>query len=136
MTSFIAHRRNSALDSKIRQMALPLAPLVQLTTGLAHPSFPCTLLNFWLLTESELDDIAHFYHQRTPCAFTEHYPKIMGWRDGLTIEDKRRKLGKFIGLRGCETPVMVKSGSEIWEEARMAREHNEREIWRRKLGGR
>lgn len=92
--------RNPALDTKLRQMALPLAPLVQLTSGQVHPAFPTTLLNFWLLTDEQLDEIAHFYHQRTPCQWTRHYPCPITWSEGLTIEEKRRKIGKFIGLRG------------------------------------
>jgi len=86
-------------------MSLKLAPLVQLTTGLVHPNFPRTLLAFWLLTEDQLDDLAHFYHQRTPCEWTQHYPCPVSWPPGLTLEEKRRKLGKFIGLRGCDTPI-------------------------------
>lgn len=85
----------------------------------------------------------------------------MNWREGLTIEEKRRKLGNFIGLRGCESPVQtrfefdfgfemedgdvqcavdeclrVKTEEQIWEEARRAREGAEDEvmIWRRKMG--
>jgi hypothetical protein len=65
---------NAAFKQKLGQMALPLAPLVQLTTGDVHPAFPGTLLNFWLLTDSQLEEIAHFYHQRTPCRYTFHYP--------------------------------------------------------------
>lgn len=92
--------RNEALEAKLRQMSLPLAPLVQLTSGQIHPSFPPTLLNFWLLTDAQLDEIAHFYHQRTPCQWTRHYPCPITWQEGLGIEEKRRKIGKFIGLRG------------------------------------
>lgn len=92
--------RNPALDSKLKQMALPLAPLVQLTSGHVHPAFPSTLLSFWLLTDEQLDQIAHFYHQRTPCQWTRHYPCPITWGEGLTVEEKRRKIGKFIGLRG------------------------------------
>lgn len=100
--SLMARRasRNPALDQKLQQMALPLAPLVQLTSGQVHPAFPPTLLNFWLLTNDQLDEIAHFYHQRTPCQWTRHYPCPITWREDLTIEEKRRKIGKFIGLRG------------------------------------
>ncbi|KAI3397613.1 hypothetical protein diail_10586 [Diaporthe ilicicola] len=92
--------RNGPLDAKLAAMALPLAPLVSLTTGEIHPSFPPTLLNFWLLTDAQLDEIAHFYHQRTPCQWTRHYPCPITWKEGLGIEEKRRKIGKFIGLRG------------------------------------
>lgn len=95
--------KNLALDSKLRQMALPLAPLVQLTSGHVHPAFPPTLLNFWLLTDDQLDQIAHFYHQREPCQWTRHYPCPITWSEGLTIEEKRRKIGKFIGLRGVSS---------------------------------
>lgn len=65
---------NPAFKQKLEQMALPLAPLVQLTTGYIHPAFPGTLLNFWLLTDEQLEELAHFYHQRTPCQYTFHYP--------------------------------------------------------------
>ncbi|KAK4128402.1 hypothetical protein N657DRAFT_563121 [Parathielavia appendiculata] len=106
--------KNPAFLQKLQQMSLQLAPLVQLTTGQVHPSFPRTLLAFWLLTEPELDSLAHFYHQRTPCAWTAQYPCPVLWGPGLSIEDKRRKLGRFIGLRGCETPVPV-SAPEMME---------------------
>lgn len=92
--------RNEELEKKIAQMALPLAPLVQLTSGTAHPVFPATLLNFWLLTNDQLDELALFYHQRWPCEYTQHYPCPITWDDDLTLEEKRRKIGKFIGLRG------------------------------------
>jgi len=126
--------RSPAFDSKLRQMALPLAPLVQLTTGQVHPAFPMTLLNFWLLTDDELDALASFYHQRTPCRWTTHYPCPVAWGPHLSLEDKRRKIGRFIGLRGCESPV--KSEEDIIEEARLARLAEEAgdEAMRRKLG--
>jgi hypothetical protein len=124
--------KSSQLATKIAHMALPLAPLVQLTTGLIHPAFPRTLLNYYLLVESELDDMAHFYHQCTPCEWTFHYPKTMNWRSGLTLEEKRRKLGNFIGLRGCDSPILVKTEEMIWEEAR--RDRDDQESWRRKMG--
>jgi hypothetical protein len=98
------HTANPGLSAKIAQMALPLSPLVQITTGAIHPSFPSTLLAYWCLTSDQLDSLAHFYHQRTPSQWTSQYPKTMGWRRGLTLGEKRRKFGKFIGLRGCETP--------------------------------
>ncbi|KAF3762399.1 hypothetical protein M406DRAFT_341632 [Cryphonectria parasitica EP155] len=114
-------RTNEALDKKLEQMALPLAPLVQLTSGHVHPAFPSTLLNFWLLTDAQLDEIAHFYHQRTPSPWTRHYPCPITWVEGLSLEEKRRKIGKFIGLRGCETPIIIKTEEQIMDEARQAR---------------
>lgn len=96
-------QRNEELEKKIQQMALPLAPLVQLTSGTAHPAFPSTLLNFWLLTDEQLEELALFYHQRWPCQYTQHYPCPITWTDDLTLEEKRRKIGKFIGLRGVSS---------------------------------
>lgn len=124
---------NAAFREKVRQMALPLAPLVQLTTGDVHPRFPESLLNFWLLTDHELESLASFYHQRTPCVWTHHYPCPVAWSPSMPLEEKRRKIGKFIGLRGCETPVSSKSEEQLMEEARQARWREEDEMWRRKL---
>ncbi|KAK8049583.1 hypothetical protein PG994_011313 [Apiospora phragmitis] len=124
---------NTAFREKVRQMALPLAPLVQLTTGDVHPQFPTTLLNFWLLTDHELESLASFYHQRTPCVWTRHYPCPVLWSPSMPLEEKRRKIGKFIGLRGCETPVNSKSEEQLMEEARQARWRDEEEMWRRKM---
>jgi hypothetical protein len=86
-------------------MALNLCPLVQLTTGQVHPSFPRTVLQYWLLTDTQLDELAHFYHQRTPCPLKFQYPCPITWHPDLPLEEKRRKMGKFIGLRGCESPA-------------------------------
>ncbi|KAJ4416371.1 hypothetical protein N0V82_006808 [Gnomoniopsis sp. IMI 355080] len=128
--------RNKALDKKIQQMALPLAPLVQLTSGHVHPAFPSTLLNFWLLTDEQLDELAQFYHQRSPCQWTRHYPCPISWAEGLTVEEKRRKIGKFIGLRGCDTPIFFRSEEQIMEAARQARlKADESEALRRKAQG-
>ncbi|KAJ4417770.1 hypothetical protein N0V85_001704 [Neurospora sp. IMI 360204] len=99
--------------SKLRQLALPLAPLVQLTSGTVHPEFPQTLLNFWLLTDDQLDRLASFYHQRTPCQWTAHYPCPVSWPAGMGIEEKRRRIGRFIGLRGCESPLLPSSASSL-----------------------
>ncbi|KAM0332456.1 hypothetical protein ACHAQA_002737 [Verticillium albo-atrum] len=104
--------RSSAFRAKLNQMALPLLPLVQVTTGAVHPSFPRTLLRFWLLTEAELDEMARFYHQRTPGPHSLKYPCPITWGPHLTLDDKRRKIGKFIGLKGCLTPVAVRSARE------------------------
>jgi hypothetical protein len=130
----LRRRQNPAFAEKIQQLSLPLAPLVQITTGEVHPSFPRTLVSYHLLTSSELDSLAHFYHQRTPCEYTLAYPCPMGWRDNLTLEEKRRKLGKFIGLRGCESPIEIVAEDNIMQEARRKseKEDEEEEMWRRK----
>ncbi|KAM0709425.1 hypothetical protein Q7P35_003463 [Cladosporium inversicolor] len=70
---------NAALTQKIATLQLELAPLVPLPSGPPHPSFPKTLLAFHLLTEDELDSIAHHYHQSTPGPWTQHYPALMNW---------------------------------------------------------
>ncbi|TAQ86544.1 hypothetical protein B7494_g5142 [Chlorociboria aeruginascens] len=124
--------RNPAFSAKISQMALPLAPLVQLTTGSIHPVFPSTVLNFWLLTSTQLDELAHFYHQRTPGYWKRHYPCPVEWSADLTLEEKRRKIGRFIGLRDCETPIKEVTEEEILERARAARDEAESELWKRK----
>lgn len=123
---------NPALSSKIAEMRLRLSPLVRITTGTVHPAFPPTVLHYWLLVESDLDDLAHFYHQRTPSVWTNQYPQIMGWRGHLTLEEKRRKWGKFIGLRGCVTPQDPKTADEMWEEARRDRLAAEDEMMKSK----
>ncbi|CRK35110.1 hypothetical protein BN1708_006625 [Verticillium longisporum] len=105
--------RSPAFREKLRQMALGLQPLVQVTTGNVHPSFPRTLLGFWLLTEPELDEMARFYHQRTPGPHSAKYPCPITWGPSLTLDEKRRKIGKFIGLsRGCLTPIAVRSSPQ------------------------
>ncbi|RGP60062.1 beta-xylosidase [Fusarium sporotrichioides] len=124
--------KNPSLQRKLEQMALPLAPLVQLNTGYVHPSFPTTVLNFWLLTDEQLESLAHFYHQRTPSPWTNQYPCPITWRSDLPLEEKRRKMGKFIGLRGCESPILLKTEEEILAEARRARLATEEDLWRRK----
>ncbi|KAK4158129.1 origin recognition complex subunit 3 N-terminus-domain-containing protein [Chaetomidium leptoderma] len=140
---------NPAFHAKLSQMTLQLAPLVQLTTGAIHPSFPRTLLAFWLLTDAQLDALAHFYHQRTPGPWTRQYPCPVSWPAGLGLEEKRRKLGRFIGLRGCDSPslgvVVLENGvgemlgrteEEIVEGARRERVRRGEEVEevRRKMG--
>ncbi|KAJ3494158.1 hypothetical protein NLG97_g4260 [Lecanicillium saksenae] len=134
--------RNPALAHKLRQMALPLSPLVQLTTG-------------------ALESLAAFYHQATPkgarpSPWAAQYPCPVRWRSDAPLEDKRRRMGRFIGLRGCESPVdiaapaavamacsspsvaaaasspAVKTEEEIAREARMARLAADDEALRRK----
>jgi hypothetical protein len=55
------------------------------------------------------------------------YPCPVSWPPGLSIEEKRRKLGRFIGLRGCETPVVV-TGEELREGVVEMMERSEEEI--------
>ena len=112
--------RNPALAKKIQSLQLKIAPMVPMPDGgRPHSSYPKTILHFWLLTEAQLDSIAHYYHQSTPGAYTNSYPATMNWDSAFfarlaaterlsseqRIAMKRRKLGKFIGLRNCDTPI-------------------------------
>lgn len=147
----------------LKHLSSPLAPLVSITTGLPHPDFPRTLLAYHLLTSSQLDDIARHYHQVwPPLPETSGYPiQVRAWvgtrREGeLDIETKRRRLGRFMGLRGCESPVgdgdagnwdlgrfESESEDEIrqrmereWQAALLcARSQDSDEMLRRKAGG-
>ncbi|SPO00852.1 uncharacterized protein DNG_03600 [Cephalotrichum gorgonifer] len=94
---------------KVKQLALPLAPLVQITTGHVHPAFPKYLLNFWLLTDDELDSLFEFYHQKGRNPYKVEYPEPVDWDENLDTMEKRRRFGRFIGLRGCESPVACKN---------------------------
>lgn len=190
-------RNNSALARKISTLQLRLAPLVPLPSGPPHPAFPKTLMAFHLLTEDELDSIAHYYHQSTPGPWTNHYPATMNWdkeffakqkpvtspsqcqmseKEDIWLEDlmdtlediqtpgplasqrnevivgnpfaglldkaririKRRKVGKFIGLVGMETPVEEIAGrieaslDRAVERSREELRHNEQVMLRRR----
>ena len=148
-----------------------LSPLLSIETGLPHPDFPKTLLQYHLLTEQQLDDLAHFYHQRTPGWYSMGYPMPVvdrwwapaereleeGEIDEMEevrlllgmmteersdkvagIEEKRRRFGRFLGLRNCESSVgegNMRREMEEWLANEMARrEHRDRELesWRSK----
>jgi hypothetical protein len=83
---------NAHLSKKIATLQLELAPLVPLPEGPPHPSFPKTLLAFHLLTEDELDSIAHHYHQSTPGPWTQHYPALMNWDKEFLAKPKESKM--------------------------------------------
>jgi len=57
----------SNLATKLAYLSRPLTPFVSLSTGDLYLKFPKTLLSFWSLTESELDDLAFFYQQTKFC---------------------------------------------------------------------
>ncbi|KAL1985732.1 hypothetical protein VTN96DRAFT_7480 [Rasamsonia emersonii] len=96
----------------LHHLSRPLCPLVSITTGRAHPSFPRTILAYHLLTSTQLDDLARHYHQIwPPVPETFGYPiRVRAWigtpeEKSVDIETKRRRIGRFFGLRGCESPV-------------------------------
>lgn len=108
--------RSPAFAAKLRQMAGALMPLVQVTTGLVCPEFPQTLLHYWLLTGPQLDELARFYHQsgergrRSDMAAL--YPCPVAWAADLPLEEKRRRMGYFIGLKVDRRPYV---GSPRWQ---------------------
>ncbi|MCJ1299165.1 hypothetical protein MMC08_001957 [Hypocenomyce scalaris] len=153
----------SLLARRLQHLLTPLHPLFSITTGTPHPSFPRTLLAYHLLTEAELDSLAHFYHQRTPCEWSASYPASLTpgkwWRaeGGVSsmdvvarVQRKRRRFGRFVGLRDCESPVVDEGMGEGFEgdergveevRRRVDREvrrklekAEEEEVWRRKFG--
>ncbi|MCJ1243085.1 hypothetical protein MMC30_000282 [Trapelia coarctata] len=157
-------RPSPLLLPHLNHLQSPLHPLLSITTGAPHPAFPATLLHYHLLTEAQLDELAHYYHQRTPSGFSLLYPEpVIGrWfarntsaastssttnsnsnqnadnemdilaHFGLTrdstgeeearagIEEKRRRFGRFVGLRGCESPTAEGEIAQ-WGEAEMER---------------
>ena len=131
------HEASARFRAKMAEMRKTLSPLVSIATGQVHVAFPKTLLHYWLLTDSELNSLADFYHQSSPSRWTNEYPKVMGWREGMGIEEKRRRWGKFMGLRGCETPTRER-GVRDWEETMMMqirKGREEEEMMRRKTQG-
>ncbi|MCJ1306525.1 hypothetical protein MMC25_000168 [Agyrium rufum] len=130
----------------VSHLRLPLQPLLSIQTGLAHPAFPSSILQYHLLTEEQLDDLAHYYHQRTPTALSMSYPApiITRWHKEAGIEDKRRRFGRFLGLRGCDSPVesneddnavSMAEEMERYVEGRIRRaieRDTEREMWMQK----
>lgn len=161
------------LDHILAHLRTPLHPLVSSMTGVQHPYFPRDLLAFHLLTSSQLDELARHYHQVwPPVQATFWYPVwVPGWLpfsssmsegcsedqgcDGgigaVDLATKRRRFGRFIGLRGCESPVREyahddtngsgsqENGSEMlarmereWQEALAKAATEELGVWREK----
>ena len=172
--------QHPTLKRTLHHLRRPLAPLVSITTGTSHPSFPPTLLHYHLLTAAELDVLAHYYHQRTPSEHSFGYPlPVLGrwhapsscapssptWstdatascfspsssssastteqnllqqvgiivsdgvaRDEKQTEAKRRRFGRFCGLRGCESPGMEEGDEDVM---RVAMEEWVKAGWRR-----
>ncbi|KAL6239347.1 hypothetical protein BDW75DRAFT_138390 [Aspergillus navahoensis] len=104
---------------KIAHLARKLHPLVSSSTGRTHPYFPKSVLAFNLLTSAQLDALAlHFHQVYPPKRESFRYPlPVKPWlttngfvRDlGVETEVKRRRFGRFIGLKGCESPVKTRS---------------------------
>ncbi|OAP59803.1 hypothetical protein AYL99_04805 [Fonsecaea erecta] len=115
--------------SSLEHLRAPLVPLISVTTGLPHPEFPTSLLQYHLLTHEQLDSLARWYHQVTPpVEETFQYPAwIPAWTSlhrprehtstntaaevRVDLDTKRRRWGRFIGLRGCESPTTDEAGN-------------------------
>ncbi|KAI9373191.1 hypothetical protein BJX61DRAFT_504191 [Aspergillus egyptiacus] len=79
-------------------------------------------MSYLLLSSDQLDSLAHHYHQSYPPTQESFmYPRaVKPWvaTNGLVrglavdIDTKRKRFGRFIGLRGCESPVRELSGNE------------------------
>lgn len=109
---------HSSFLPTLQHFSRRLVPLVSITTGQPHPDFPRTILAYHLLTSEQLDDLARHYHQVwPPVPETFGYPlRIPAWigtpdEAQVDIETKRRRLGRFAGLRGCESPVASSFGT-------------------------
>ncbi|KAL1967168.1 hypothetical protein VTN77DRAFT_3459 [Rasamsonia byssochlamydoides] len=114
----------------LQHLSRPLCPLVSITTGQPHPSFPRTILAYHLLTSEQLDDLARHYHQVwPPVPETFGYPiRVPAWigtpdEERVDIETKRRRIGRFVGLRGCESPVDASVGTSAFAAASASDDH-------------
>jgi hypothetical protein len=114
--------RNPALARKISDMRLTIAPIVHVETGQPAPEFPQTMLDLFLLTESQLDALATYYSQASLSHLTYQYPQTMNWNQPFLCTDpnlpencrladlerlkiKMRMFARFIGMRGADTPT-------------------------------
>ncbi|RAL09258.1 uncharacterized protein BO97DRAFT_458412 [Aspergillus homomorphus CBS 101889] len=117
------NRTTPTLEAITTHLRTKLYPLVSSTTGHEHPAFPRTLLAFHCLTHAQLDALARHFHQvYPPVAATGFYPiTVPPWvgtdrssgRGNVDLETKRRRFGRFIGLRGCESPISISSFSSF-----------------------
>ncbi|KAJ5622374.1 hypothetical protein N7528_005606 [Penicillium herquei] len=100
----------------------PLHPLRSCTSNQSPANFPKTLFAWQVLTHEQLDDLARFFHQTSPpTSETRNYPLPIDkpWVGPkadpfVTLETKRLRFGRFIGLQGCESPL--ESGQYLEQE--------------------
>ena len=116
------HQVHPSFIPLIHHLQQRLKPLVSVTTDQTHPDFPQTLLAYNLLTMEQVDNLARHFHQVwPPLPHSGDYPvPIRPWlgtlgEKGVDLETKRRRFGRFIGLRGCESPVREGFEGE-WDE--------------------
>lgn len=133
----------SYLDRTISHLGTQLVPLISVKTGQPHPDFPRSLLQYQLLTHDQLDALARHYHQTIDAGRERwDYPCPIGWgkvwcgstpmpRIGIEAEErrylvdlitKRRRFGRFIGLKVDDSPVRESAAQEESLVQRMERE--------------
>ncbi|KAL4969296.1 uncharacterized protein BDV14DRAFT_165584 [Aspergillus stella-maris] len=111
---------NQHFKPTIDFLARKLHALVSITTGYTHSYFPKSILGYNLLTSAQLDELAmHFHQTYPPTENSWRYPMpVKPWlvtnglvKDlGVDISVKRRRFGRFIGLKGCESPTTPVDG--------------------------
>ena len=100
-------------ENFINHFRQAIAPMTCCVSGKVSPDFPSTVLAYHLLTHSQLDNLARFFHQvYPPMPETYMYPaRIPPWvgtpeEADVDVDTKRHRFGFFIGLLGCElTPA-------------------------------
>lgn len=164
-TRIVVHRpqtpQQKHLQASVAHLASQLVPLISVRTGQAHPGFPKSLLQYHLLTHDQLDDLARWYHQTIDAGEERWmYPCPIAWdkvwcdssssstsitenvsrRQLVDLDTKRRRWGRFIGLKGCDSPVEEQQESlteRMEREWRAAlRKAEEEQRVREKLWGR
>ena len=111
LTGMAPFEKPQGVHHDFQYLQQQLWPIVSVTTGKCHPSFPRTLLAYHLLTIHELDQLACHYHQvLPPTGPTAQYPiKIDPWigapdETEIDIHTRRRRFGQFIGLKMHDLP--------------------------------
>lgn len=134
-TTKLTTSQTKALQQTLDHLRTILVPLVSVTTGLPHPQFPTSILRYHLLTHDQLDSLAGWYHQTLnggqerwlypvaidkvwllhPCQDynTEEPTSKTIKKYNPSLATKRRRFGRFIGLRGCESPIETETETEM-----------------------
>src|SRR5436305_7902535 len=62
----VTNAATPGFEAAISHLQTPLVPLISVTSGLPHPNFPTSILQYHLLTHHQLDELARYHHQVTP----------------------------------------------------------------------
>lgn len=151
------------LQASVAHLGSQLVPLISVRTGRAHPEFPQSLLQYHLLTHDQLDSLARWYHQTVdagderwmyPCPVpfgkvwcgsssnSTAYTNNAIRRQLVDLDTKRRRWGRFIGLRGCDSPIeeqqecITEKMDREWRDALKRAEEEQRvreKLWFRRF---